>query len=569
VGLHPAERVREYRAAGYWTDDMIDALLRERVAVHGDVRAIVDPLNRAALMGGPVRTLTWPELDEQVSRLAQVLLETGIGAGDVVGVQLPNTVEIAVAFLAIVRIGAIVAPFPVQYRSYELTHLSAVAQVKLFITASRIGSRPAAEEIAGLRAQIPSLRTVAAFGDEVPDGKDWPEGVLGLDGRITAAEDRSGLADYLRGWSADPNDCVTICWTSGTESTPKGVQRTHYDWMAMCTSTVEGPDLTAGDVLLNPFPMVNMAGINGMFLPWLKVGGLLVQHHPFDLATFLAQIEQYRTTYTVAPPALLTTLLHNEALLAQTDISSLRMLGSGSTPLAPSLLQGWHDRYGIEILNFYGSNEGIALLGTAKDIPDPSVRALYFPRYGARDWSFSMARWTLARIVDPQTGQEITSGGVPGELRIKGPGVFPGYLPASGVPDPFDDDGYLRTGDLLEIGGDELQYLHYVDRSKDIVVRGGMKISAAELEGFISGHPAVADVAVVAYPDEVLGEKACAVVVPRPGQTVTLTEITDFLRGLGIATFKLPERLELRKDLPRNPLGKVLKRHLRDELRRS
>jgi acyl-CoA synthetase len=292
--------------------------------------------------------------------------------------------------------------------------------------------------------------------------------------------------------------------------------------MAMCTSTVEGPDLTADDVLLNPFPMVNMAGINGMFLPWLKVGGLLVQHHPFDLATFLAQIEQYRATYTVAPPALLTTLLNHEALL-----------------------------------------------GTPKDIPDPSVRALYFPRYGARDWSFSMARRTLARIVDPQTGQEITTAGVPGELRIKGPGVFPGYLPASRVPDPFDDDGYLKTGDLLEITGDELQYLHYVDRSKDVVVRGGMKISAAELEGFISGYPGVADVAVVAYPDEVLGERACAVVVPRPGQTVTLTEIIEYLQGLGIATFKLPERLELRSELPRNPLGKILKRELRGELRRS
>ncbi|MGH3422629.1 MAG: AMP-binding protein, partial [Streptosporangiaceae bacterium] len=172
--------------------------------------------------------------------------------------------------------------------------------------------------------------------------------------------------------------------------------RTHYDWMAMCTGTVEGPDLTADDVLLNPFPMVNMAGINGMFLPWLKVGGLLVQHHPFDLATFLRQIEQHRATYTCAPPALLTALLQNEALLAQTDISSLRILGSGSAPLAPSLLQGWHDTYGIEIINFYGSNEGIALLGTPKDIPDPAVRAQYFPRYRARDWEFTMARTTLA-----------------------------------------------------------------------------------------------------------------------------------------------------------------------------
>jgi len=188
-------------------------------------------------------------------------------------------------------------------------------------------------------------------------------------------------------------------------------------------------------------------------------------------------------------------------------------------------------------------------------------------RYRAREWEFTMARTTLARIVDPQTGAEITEAGVPGELRISGPGVFPGYLPASGVPDPFDEDGYLRTGDILEIAGDDLEYLRYVDRSKDMVVRGGMKISAAELEGFIAGHPKVADVAVVAYPDEVLGERACAIVVPRPEVSVTLEEIVAHLRDLGIAAFKLPERLEIRDELPRNPLGKILKRELRDELR--
>jgi acyl-CoA synthetase len=563
VGLHPAGRVAEYRARGYWTDDMIDALFRERVAEFGDIPAIVDPLNRDTFLDGPARTLTWPQLDDEVSRLAQVLLDEGITAGDVVGVQLPNAIEIVVAFLAIVRIGAIVAPFPVQYRSHELTSLSNVAKVRLFITATRVGQRAAAAEIAGLAGKIPSLRTVAAFGGGLPAG------VVGLDGRIEAAADRGGLAAHLARWSPDPNDCVTICWTSGTESTPKGVQRTHYDWLAMCTSTVEGPELTAEDVLLNPFPMVNMAGINGMFLPWLKVGGLLVQHHPFDLATFLRQIAQYRATYTVAPPALLTLLLHNDALLAQADISSLRVLGSGSTPLAPSLLQGWHDKHGIEIINFYGSNEGIALLGLPRDIPDPSVRAVNFPRYGApgRTWSFSMARWTQARIVDPVSGAEITEAGVPGELQIKGPGVFPGYLPASGVPDPFEPDGFLKTGDILEIAGDELEYLHYIDRSKDMVIRGGMKVSAAELEGFIAGHPAVADVAVVGYPDEVLGERSCAVVVPRDGQTVTLADIVQYLRDAGLATFKLPERLELRDELPRNPLGKILKRDLREELR--
>lgn len=564
MGLHPAERVREYREKGYWTDDTVDALFRARVAEFGDIPAVVDPLNRDTLTDGPARTLTWTQVDDEVSRLAQVLLDEGVTAGDAVGVQLPNTVEIVVAFLAVVRIGAIVTPLPVQYRAYELTRLSNVADVKAFITAGRIGRRAAAAEMAELRGQIPSLRTLAVFGPDVPPG------TVPLDTRIAAAAgDGGGLAAYLAALQPDPNDCVTICWTSGTESTPKGVQRTHYDWLAMSTATVEGPRLTADDVLLNPFPMVNMAGINGMFLPWLRVGGLLVQHHPFDLPTFLRQIGQYRATYTVAPPALLTALLHNDALLAQADISSLRALGSGSAPLAPSLLQGWHDKYGLEILNFYGSNEGVSLLGTPQDIPDPSVRALYFPRYAAanRHWSFSIARWTQARIVDPETGKEITEAGVPGELQIKGPAVFPGYLPASGVPDPFEPDGYLKTGDILEIAGDELEYLHYVDRSKDMVVRGGMKISAAEIETLISGHPKVADVAIVGYPDEVLGERTCAVVVSRPGPPVTLDELVGYLRGIGIATYKLPERLELRDELPRNPVGKILKRDLRAELR--
>ena len=319
-------------------------------------------------MDGPVRSLTWPELDEQVSRLAQVLLDEGIRPGDVVGVQLPNTVEIAVAFLAIVRIGAIVAPFPVQYRAYELTQpVQRRPGAGCSSPPSRIGQRPAAAEIAGLRGADP----VAADGGRVrsrPAGRAWSA----LDERIAAADDRSGLAAHLAACVAGPERLRHDLLDLG--------HREHAQGRAADPLRLDGHvhlarskarDLTADDVLLNPFPMVNMAGINGMFLPWLKVGGLLVQHHPFDLATFLRQIEQYRATYTVAPPALLTTLLHNEALLAQADISSLRLLGSGSTPLAPSLLQGWHDKYGIEIINFYGSNEGIALLGTPKDIPDP------------------------------------------------------------------------------------------------------------------------------------------------------------------------------------------------------
>ncbi|MGH3744277.1 MAG: class I adenylate-forming enzyme family protein [Mycobacteriales bacterium] len=562
MGLHPPERVREYRKRGWWTGDTVDELLRARVAERGDVPALVDPLNREVLVGGDPRTLTWNGIDDQVDRLAQVLLDEGIGAGDVVAVQLPNTVEIVVAFLAVVRIGAVVCPFPVQYRAHEITVLSTVAEAVAVVTTGRIGERPAAAEVAALRGAIPSLRSVLAFGPDVPPG------AVPLEERIAAADDRRGLAAHVAARRTDPGDCVTICWTSGTESAPKGVPRTHYDWLAMAVTTAEAPGLSADDVLLNPFPMVNMAGISGMFLPWLRVGGLLVQHHPFDLPTFLRQIAVHRPTYTVAPPALLTVLLHDEEVARAADLSSLRCIGSGSAPLAPSLLQGFSERYGIEVLNFYGSNEGVGLFAGPTDVPDPAERARSFPRYGVpgRHWSFRMADWTTTRVVDPATGEEITEPGRPGELRIKGPGVFPGYLPASGVPDPFDEDGFLCSGDLVEIAGDEGQYLRYVDRIKDVVVRGGMKISAAEVEGYVAGHPGVAEVAVVAVPDDVLGERACAVVVLRPGADVTLEDVVAHLRRLAIATFKLPERLVVVDALPRNPLGKVLKRELRDRL---
>ncbi len=562
--LHDDHTAARYRAMGAWTDDVIDGLFQARVAADPDRPALVDPLNRVDLVGGEPETLTWRELDDRVWRAAAVLHAQGVGAGSVVGVQLPNTVEIVVTFLAVVRLGAIVCPFPVQYRSHELITLSETAGVEVYVTSGRIGTRQAAAEALEWRRSSSGLRAVLVWGGDV----EVPAGAIDL-GRESDVADTRKVVDHVAHLVVDPRDCVTICWTSGTESTPKGVPRAHCDWLAMCTSTVEGPALTPDDVLLNPFPMVNMAGINGMFLPWLHVGGLLVQHHPFDLATFLRQIELHRATYTVAPPALLTQLLQREELLANTDISSLRLLGSGSTPLAPSLLQGWHDRYGIEIVNFYGSNEGIPLLGLPADIPDPSERAMYFPRYGApgRTWSFKVANWTLARIVDVDTGVEITEPGVPGELRIKGPTVFAGYLPASGVAPPFDDEGYLRTGDLLEIAGDAGQYLHYVDRIKDIVVRGGMKIAAAEIEGLIAGHPAVADVAVVGYPDEVLGERTCAIVVLRPGAQLTLDELVGYLRAIDIATYKLPERLELVDELPRNPVGKILKRELRAQLR--
>lgn len=552
--MHPQDRVDDYVGRGWWTGETVQQLFADRVVERGDALAVVDPPNKADLVDTAPLRLTWTGVAARVEELAGVLLAHGVGEGDVIALQLPNIVELAVAYLAAWRVRAVVSPLPVQYRRHEIVELGRIGGIAAFLTSDRIGARPAAAETVGLRAEVPSLRTVFHIGPtDVP-------GSVRLDG--AAGEPPAAVAAYADAHPVDPNDCITVCWTSGTEAAPKGVPRAHYEWLVMSHSTVAAPGLTADSRILNPFPMVNMAGISGMFLPWLHTGCSLVQHHPFDLPVFLAQVRDEAITYTVAPPALLALLLQREEILAAADISSLTALGSGSAPLQEWMVRGWHDRHGLDVINYFGSNEGIALMTDVERMTDPGMRARWFPRYGGgREWSFPAAAQTTVKLVDPRTGAEIDEPGVPGELLLKGPSLFAGYLGA--VASPFDEDGFLRTGDVFVIDGPHQEFLRYVDRAKDLIIRGGTNIAPAELESLIAGHPDVAEVAVVGYPDDVLGERVCAVVVPRPGRTVTLPDVVAHLVAQEIATYKLPERLETRDALPRNPVGKVLKRELR------
>ncbi len=569
-GLHPAEKVADFQARGWWSDETVDQLFAQQVRERGDQLAVVDPSNREALLGSPPRRLTWTELDAEVAHVAAFLLRLGLGRGDVLGVQLPNAVELCEVYLAAWTIGVVVSPLPMQYREREIVGMGNQAGFAAYLTSARFSDRAPAADVAAIQDRVPTMATVVAFG-AASELTELPSGVRALSPEAATDAERSVVSAHLAGDPNDANDCLTICWTSGTESEPKGVPRCHLDWLAICWATVDAPQLTADDVLLNPFPMVNMAGINGMFLPWLRTGCVLVQHHPFDLPTFLGQVAMERATYTVAPPALLWMLLHNEALMAKVDLSSLTRIGSGSVPLQPAMVRGWQEKHGIGVINFFGSNEGVGLLSSPEDVPDPDERARYFPRYGAPGvtWSSRVSEWIHVRLVDLVTGEDIETPGVTGEMRINGPTVFAGYLNGERRPSPFDERGYLCSGDLFEIAGDRGQFLLYRDRAKDLVIRGGMNIAPAELEGLIADHPAVVDVAVIGDPDEMLGERVAAIVTVVPGQTLTLDELVEFLRGKQIASFKLPERLEVRDELPRNPVGKILKRELRAASARS
>lgn len=561
----PEARIRDFKAKGWWGDRTLDDLFRRWVREKPEAEACVDPANAADIVGGKGERLSWRQLDEAVDRLAAVLHAHGLRKDDVVVVQLPNIIELGVTYLACIRLGLIVSPAPVQYREHELDYIIGKSGASAAITADRIGKHAHGPMLMGVKARAPGLRHVFVLGETCPAGAQDLE-------QLTDAVTSRQLKDARKAMKAarvTADDVVTLCWTSGTEAQPKGVPRSHNEWIIMGEAVADAADLAPGARLLNPFPMVNMAGISTSFVSWLMLGGVLIQHQPFDLQVFLKQIRDEKIDYTVAPPAILNLLLQNEALLEGIDFGRLKSIGSGSAPLSEWMVRTFHERYGVQIVNYFGSNEGASFAGTLKDIPDPAARASYFPRLGGgRKWSAVMHDRVETRLVDPETEREITEVGAPGELRVRGPTIFSGYWRAPEInARAFDAEGWFRTGDLFELAGDEAQFLRFVGRLKDVIIRGGMNISSEEIEGLLIGHPAIADVAVVGAPDQNLGERLCAFVVFKPDQSADMAGINNYLTGeKHVAVFKQIERLEVVDALPRNPVGKVLKRELRERL---
>ncbi|MGZ8566702.1 MAG: class I adenylate-forming enzyme family protein [Actinomycetota bacterium] len=555
MDLTPAEKLETYRRRGWWQGDTLHTLLDRLVERTPDGLAVADPPNREEFTAGPPRRLSYRELAGEVDRVAAGFRAHGVGHDDVIMVQLPNVVELVVTILAASRMGAIVSPLPVQFRAHELRLTSALTDPVMFVTGATGGvdHRALVDEVA-----ISSLRAKVTVGP--PDG--WPDGWLAwedLDGDREAA--------HAAGDGVSAEEVLTVCWTSGTEAEPKGVPRSHDLWTAIAVATVDGAQLRDGDVLLTPFPLVNMSGIGGMLVPWLLTGGSLILHHPMSLPVFLRQVVAERVSYTVAPPVLLNLLLAKPEMLTDVDLSSIRTIGSGSAPLSPAMVEGWKEAHGIDVVNFFGSNEGIALVGGVQDIPDPRARARVFPRFGAegQDWSNRVSRGMRTELVDPQTGRAVEAEGGAGELRIDGPTLFHGYWRREDLTaKAFDNDGFYRTGDLFQL--EDERHLRFVGRARDLIIRGGMKVAPEEVEALLAQHPKVADIAVVGIEDaKAEGEQiVTAVVVPAEGQTVGLPELRAYLRGLGVAGYKEPRRLVVVEALPRNPLGKVLKRDLRE-----
>lgn len=548
------EKASEYRKQGWWGDLTLDQMLTRNAVAHPDRLAIVDAPNRQQLAFDEPRRMTYSALLEEVHALAIKLQENGVGKKDIVIAQMPNISEFVSLYFACSAIGAIISPIPVQYRVHELTIIANKLKPRAFICCTVMKGGSSLDFAPAILDPDCRLMT---FGPGAPDGAvDLSDNALG---------DEKPLMEFQAANPVDADDIFSICWTSGTTGAPKGVPRSHNQWAAIAPATYDAANLQDGDLLLNPFPMINMASIGGLLMSWLHVAGTMILHHPFDPTIFLRQIQIEKPTFTVAPPAILNMLLQNEGLLNQTDLSSLRTIASGSAPLAPAMVRGFQERFDITVINLFGSNEGMSLVSGGNDVPDPEQRASFFPcaPLFTPPYANDPKRHMASRIIDLESGNEIAEDGQSGELHISGPTVFEGYFESpEETAQAFTDDGYFRTGDLFQYA-DNGRFFKFVGRCKDLIIRGGVNIAPEELDQLLGGHPDLVETCTFAIPDAILGERVAVAIVAKANTEIPLETVTGYLKDQGIAVFKLPEKLFRFDDLPRNALNKIDKNAVR------
>lgn len=308
-----------------------------------------------------------------------------------------------------------------------------------------------------------------------------------------------------------------------------------------------------------------MTALGVIYIPWLLTRGTLVLHHPIEPELLVQQLMEESITFTIMVPTLLTRLLKHPQVNSF-DFSGIETIVTGSAAPAEWALEEFKERWDIEIQNIWGQNEGTGIVSGPRTTP-LLRRSTDFPQFREDDdWGIDDPRVTAieTKIVDPETGDEVTEVGERGELAYRGPFTMAGYFNQPELTEAaFDDKGYFHTGDLFTVESDG--FMSFFDRKKDVIIRGGFTISAKEVENVALEHDAIADAAAVAMPDPDLGEKVALYAVPKPDETVTLANVTSFMDD-EIAAYKHPERLELVEEIPHNPVGKILKTELRADL---
>ncbi len=536
----PADVASRYRARGYWTGLTLGDAFERSVAAHADREAVVDGDRR----------LTYRELGRLVDRLALHLVARGVVGGARVVFQLPNVWEFVVAYFACLRVGAIPLTCLPAHRHTEIEHLARFTEAAAWLIPSefrKFDYVPMAEE---LRDRLPALREVFVVGKR-GGTRMTPLAEL-LDDPMEARQPVSAIA-ALRPASDAP---AVFQLSGGTTGLPKVIPRTHDDYLYNSLATAAAMAFDRTTVLLVTVPVAHnfplaTPGIQAALL----MGAKVVLGAAPDPERVFGLIERERVTWIPAVPAMVITWLNDERL-GKADLSSLRTLAVGGSRLNPEPARRVLREIGPVLTQVFGMAEGL-ICCTRQNDPEEVVVETQGRPVSADD---------EVRIVGDD-GEAVAPGEI-GELICRGPYTIRGYYQAEEHNRvAFTPDGFYRTGDMVRLHPSGNIVVE--GRKKDLINRGGEKISAEEVENLMLAHPAVLNAAVVAMPDPVLGERACAFAIVRPGATLSLEALSRFLDEQRIAKYKLPERLELVDRFPTTAVGKISKKDLRDAIGRK
>jgi cyclohexanecarboxylate-CoA ligase len=467
------------------------------------------------------------------------LRAAGVRRGDVVGVQLPNWWEAVSLAHAVWGLGAALCPVPVNYRVAEVSAILAAVPVTAFAApAAYRGFRygPMLAEAMRRSGSAPPLLTVRPADGPPGAGAAQPGPAQLSPAQLSPAS--AGDPEF----AADPDAVCLLMFTSGTTGRPKGVLHSHRTLLADAQSIAALYRMHRDRVYM-PSPVGHITGlIYGVLMP-LLMDGLCVLQAEWDAAAGAALVERHGCSVCVGATPFLRGLADEYARRGHR--SALRAFICGGADVPPALVREAQRVMGTVVARAYGLTEMPTVSCGGPGDPEP-IRA---------DTDGRLTGSSQARLAG-------TAGGGTGELEVRGPELCLGYLDPADTAASFTADGWFRTGDLARLGPD--RDVTIVGRAKDIVVRGGENISMKEVEDYLAAHPGVADVAIVGVPDDVLGERACAFVVPR-GEAPTLAALAGYLTAQGIARHKLPEYLLVVPELPRTLSGKIQKFRLREQ----
>ncbi|MFQ5858861.1 MAG: (2,3-dihydroxybenzoyl)adenylate synthase [Anaerolineae bacterium] len=527
----PPEFAARYRAKGYWEGRSLADTFGEAFAKYADRVAIVDRN----------RSVTYTQLGERAERLALNLLDEGLKPLDRVVMQLPNVVEFVYLYFALQKIGCIPIMALPTHRYREVSQFVEVSGAMACVAPDRIRDFDYTDIIRRIRDAGGTLRLGIILGDA-------PKGFLSLTDLIERGTRRS--AEELKGIAIDPEDPALFQLSGGTTGVPKLIPRTHNDYIYNSKAAVAVTGVGPGKVLLDVLPLAHnlplaCPGLQGFLLS----GGKVVLATTTRAADIFPLIERHRVTHIHVVPALLIRWI-NDPSIKQFNLSSVEVIQSGGQRLQPEVRRRTKELIpSVTVQENFGMAEGMLMFVRLDDPEEVRMETVGRP----------ISPDDEVRLVDDDDN-EVVPGEV-GEFLARGPYTLRGYY---GAPEhnarAFTSDGFYRTGDLMRQHPSG-NYL-VEGRKKDLINRGGEKISAEEIENLILTHPAVQNVACIPMPDPVLGERMCACVILRSGRALSFEELVAFLTKQEIAKHKLPERVEIMNEFPMSAFGKVSKKDL-------